>query len=662
MTCDPAMARLATLRAQGSLRDIDFHLADALRRHYGEREPAVLLAAALASRAVADGHACLDLAALAETEWPAADEYAGDKAAMTRLRLPALAQWLAALAGSRCCGAPPESDPPLRLTRDGAPRLYLRRYYLFERRIVARLLEMAQGDTPLAPPGEDVGRRLARLLPAPEQAPARLAAATALRRRLLILSGGPGSGKTHTLARILLLLLELRPELAICLAAPTGKAAARMRESIRAALLERGGEAPAALAGEATTLHRLLGARGDILRFRHNRDHPLPADIVIVDEASMIDLPLMARLLDALRPEARLLLLGDMHQLSSVAPGFVLGDICAAAQAESGAPLAGSLVELTHNWRFPSDGPVGRVSAAIKTAGTAADPAGERAWDTLRGQQGRRSEAGDEVAWHDMPATLRDAAGRPIKDLRRLVLAQFRPFLEATAVAEAFAALAQFRILCALRRGPHGVETLNRLTEEILALERMRFAPGDPELPARKLEPVGRFYDHRVVMILRNDYGLRLFNGDVGIVLPESAGGAAGTAAEDQKRLAAWFEVSDEVTGQRSCRHLPCHMLPEHETAFAMTIHKAQGSQFRDILLLLPPREHPLLTRELLYTGLTRAEKRVWLWCGESAFKLGATRRTARASGLSAALSEQSDKMLINPRGEGCALRVRPAH
>jgi exodeoxyribonuclease V alpha subunit len=237
-----------------------------------------------------------------------------------------------------------------------------------------------------------------------------------------------------------------------------------------------------------------------------------------------------------------------------------------------------------------------------------------------------------------MPATLRDAEGRPLKDLHKIILAQFRPFLEATTVAGAFAALAQFRILCALRRGPHGVETLNRLTEEILALERMHFAAGDPQRPARKLDPAGRFYDHRVVMISRNDYGLRLFNGDVGIVLPETAGGGMGAGGAEEARLTAWFEVSDEATGRRSYRHLPCHMLPEHETAFAMTIHKSQGSQFRDILVLLPPQESPVLTRELLYTGLTRAEKRVWLWCGERAFKLAATRRTVRASGLAATL------------------------
>lgn len=633
MNAAPTIALLEALRAQGSLRDIDCHLADALRRHYGESDPAVLLAAALASRAVADGHACLDLAALADTEWPAE---AGEKPAVTA-RLPRAADWIAALEGSRCCGAPPASERPLVLARAGVARLYLRRYYLFEQSIVERLQEMARGEAPLAPRGEDVGRRLAALFPEAAQERARLAAERALRGRLLILSGGPGTGKTHTLARLLLLLLGLRPELAISLAAPTGKAAARMRESIRAA--RPAAAPPAAIPEEACTLHRLLGTRPDAPHFRHNRERPLPADIVIVDEASMIDLPLMARLLEALRPEARLILLGDRHQLSSVAPGFVLGDICAAAQAGPGAPLDGTLVELTHNWRFPADGPVGRLSGALMVAGSADDPAGERAWATLREQQGRVSQAGDEVAWHDMPETLRDAGGRPLKDLRKLILEQYRPFLEATAVAGAFAALAQFRILCALRHGPHGVETLNGLTEEILALAGMHFAAGDPQRPARKLKPAGRFYDHRVVMITRNDYGLRLFNGDVGIVLPEAAGGGTEAGGGGEERLTAWFEVSDEATGQRSYRHLPCQMLPEHETAFAMTIHKSQGSQFRDILVMLPPRESPVLTRELLYTGLTRAEKRVWLWCGESAFKLAATRRTARDSGLAAALA-----------------------
>ncbi len=636
------------LHAQGSLQDVDYFMAGAIGRRYGIEDLRVLLAAAMASRVVAGGYVCLELEPIAGKCWPDMRDDSNDDVVeeKTTVTLPPVNEWIKALQASAACGSADETDRPLILVQDTTSRVYLRRYYQYEQEVARQLRSLAQAAS-LAPVSRTHGCSLEELFPADAsnaQERPRLAAQVALGRRLLILSGGPGTGKTYTLARLLVMLaaagIEQDRKPVIRMAAPTGKAAMRMRESIRAAkkALKLASDVAQDIPEDACTLHRLLGTRPDSLHFRHNKENPLPADIVIVDEASMIDLPLMAKLLDALNPDTRLILLGDMHQLSSVAPGYVLGDICTAALFGPAAPLSGSLVELTHSWRFSADGPVGRLGTALRIAGEAGDPDGAQAWQTLQKLQGDVSPNGDEVVWHDTPETLEDAEKHPLKDLRHLILEKYRPFVEADRVESAFKALGDFRILCALRRGPQGVETLNKLTEDILAQKHATFKADDPRQPARKLAPAGRFYDHRVIMVTRNDYGLRLFNGDVGIILPETANGDAVTAGT-KPRLVAWFEEADEETGATKYRALPCHMLPEHETAFAMTIHKSQGSQFRDVLVMLPYRENPGLTKELLYTGITRAEKRVSLWCSEAVFKQASTSRTQRASGLTTALS-----------------------
>lgn len=659
LTCE----NLDALHEQGSLQDVDYFMAGAIQRRYGTADMRVLLAAAMASSVVAGGHVCLELEPIAGKCWPDIrdDRDDGVLNEKTTVTLPPVHEWIKALQASAACGSACETDRPLILVQDATSRVYLRRYYQYEQGVAIRLKALAQQ----APVDLSAGRRtclLEQLFPQKADGShthPREAAATSLARRLLIISGGPGTGKTYTLARLLVLLVEAGAEKGqhrvIRMAAPTGKAAMRMRESIRAAKKELNlvGELAQAIPEDACTLHRLLGTRPDSPRFRHNKENQLPADIVIVDEASMIDLPLMAKLLDALRPDTRLILLGDMHQLSSVAPGYVLGDICTAALAGPEAPLNGSLVELTHSWRFAADGPVGKLGSALRVAGESKDPDGVLAWKTLQLLQGTVSLDGDGVVWHDTPETLLDGEKHPLKDLRQLILEKYRPFVEADRVESAFKDLNGFRILCALRRGPQGVETLNKLTEDILSQKHMTFKADDQSQPACKLNPAGLFYDHRVIMITRNDYGLRLFNGDVGIILPETANGEAVKDGAKPK-LVAWFEEADEDTGATKYRALPCHMLPEHETAFAMTIHKSQGSQFRDVLVMLPFRENPGLTKELLYTGITRAEKRVSLWCREAVFKQAAISRTQRASGLTTALSQMPLNGLALPTVLSC--------
>lgn len=640
---------LTALRAQGVLRDIDYHLAQTLycREATGEAAAWPALTAAIASYAVTEGHICLDLAELAGTSWPAprADAAGVFDAAAHTVTLPALDDWIDALTTSSLCGTPDDEGRPLTLVTGERPRVYLRRYYLYEQRIAIRLHTLAarvQSDTAATPKTDALIDVL--FPPAPHGAhdAARAAATAALTRRLVIISGGPGTGKTHALARLLVLLVSADTErgndiAVIRMAAPTGKAAQRMRASIRAAKesLALDDDLLRHIPEDAATLHRLLGTRPNSPHFRHNADNPLPADIVIVDEASMIDLPLMAKLLDALHAGARLILLGDMHQLSSVEPGYVLGDICQAARADAESPLAGSLIAFTHSWRFPAGGRVGRLAAALQSGS-------DDAWEVLQALQDEPPASDDAVVWRSTPEDLRDRHHRPDAELCRLVCENYGPFVETTDVAAAFDALARFRVLCALRHGPHGVANLNRAVEEILFASSA--AAGAPRRQ-------GGHYDHQVVMVTRNDYGLRLFNGDIGIILPASA---AGASTGDDDPLVAWFETTDEATGERRFRALPCHMLPAHETAFAMTIHKSQGSQFRNVLVVLPVRENRLLSRELVYTAITRAEKRVWLWCGEAAFRQAATSTTARHSGLTDALcGKETCELLAKPLKQG---------
>lgn len=637
--------QLIRLHRAGRLRDIDFYLAESLACGDEGVDGAVLMAAALASRAIGEGHLCLDLADLAGRPWPSADEDGGaERIPGDAVLLPRLSAWLKALRSSPVCGSGESPDKPLVLVEGRRPRVYLRRYYQYERRLAEALVHLAAARE-TRPLGQHLQARIRELFPDRADGSheeVRRAAAVALERRLLIVSGGPGTGKTHTLARLLVLLVEegndpLR-SCVIRMAAPTGKAAMRMRESIRAAKAEIALPAAesARIPEDACTIHRLLGTRVNQPHFRYGQDNPLPADVVIIDEASMVDLPLMTKLIDALGPETRLILLGDMHQLSSVEPGYVLGDLCSVA-AQEGSVLAPCLVELTHSWRFPATGPVASLGRALQAAGGLGDPEAGRAWTLLQEWSRRETQSGDQVLWHDCPPGLHDAEGRVLRDLRQLVLESFAPFLAASDVAGAFSALQRFRVLCAVRQGAHGVAMLNRLIVDILSLKNMVFKPGRPDRPERPLHPAGPFYDHRVVMVSANDYGLRLFNGDIGIILPASAGGIR-EAAGGGDPLMAWFEAVDEVTGEPGFRALPCSLLPEHETAFAMTVHKAQGSQFENVLVILPHAVTPLLSKELLYTGVTRARKQVSLWCCEAAFRQAAISPARRRSGLADAL------------------------
>jgi exodeoxyribonuclease V alpha subunit len=479
-----------------------------------------------------------------------------------------------------------EQARPLRLV---GSHLYLDRYWREERQIAADLRAFA-GEAGAAV-GEDVlADGLARLF-GPGDDLQRRAADAAVRRRLAVVAGGPGTGKTTTVARIAALLAEQAaaagaPPPLVALAAPTGKAAARLEEAVHdeARRLDVGEDVRAGLlALEASTLHRLLGRRrGSHSRFRHHRGNRLPHDVVVVDETSMVSLSLMARLVEAVRPEARLVLVGDPGQLSSIEAGAVLGDIV-------GPATGGGIVVLDRVHRF--GGGIASLAGAVR------DGDADRALAVLR-------EAPEGVTWLEADA----AAGEGLELIRRRAVAAGRQVFDAARSGDAEAALAAlgaFRLLCAHRRGPYGVAAWGPQLEGWLGADVAGFSADE------------RWYAGRPLLVTENDYGLRLYNGDTGVVV----------AGEDGRASAA-FERRGEVMYVSPSR------LEAVEGMHAMTIHKAQGSQFGTAAVLLPDPASRLLTRELLYTAITRARSELILAGTEEAVRVAIERPVARASGL----------------------------
>ncbi len=599
----PISKDIVALRELGVLRDIDLYLAATLKRCFGgERSTDVeVLAVCLANRLLADGHICLQLEDLSR-EW-LIDLCSGRN--IDRDQIPAgIAAMLADLAGARIAregliGAPDENAPLV--LSDG--RLYLRRYWSYELMVAERLAAMARSESAVA---DAVPLEHLQLNEGQSRAVRR-----ALSSHFVVVSGGPGTGKTYTAARILCLLADsdpVRPPI-IRMAAPTGKAADRLNESVKDALEVLGRTVDLE---DACTIERLLGYVRHSPYFRHDRANPLLADVVLIDEASMVDLPKMAKLLDALAPECRLILLGDMHQLASVAPGSVLGDICASAA------LKESVVELTESRRFEPGGPIARLSAAINDAESENDA--DAAWEMMC-----ELDAGDMIKVREVPEAFVGKDGIADSELAAAVIDGYRDFTVATTPEAAFEALDSFRVLCATRRGPHGVEAVNRLIEDILSGKALpREVRGEAASDWRRLRISGEFYDHRVIMITHNDYSMGLFNGDVGIVMSDDSSAKGGG-------LAAFFRGK---TGERVCRRVPCRLLPRHETAFAVTVHKSQGSEYENILVILPNRESPVVTKELLYTAITRTRRNVDIWCAQQVFKTAVRTGIKRSSGL----------------------------
>lgn len=601
---DVRLARVAPepLRAfndAGVLSSADVQVARRLAALGDVEDPAVLLALALAVRAPRLGHVLVDLATIRETVAVDTEEPVD----LAELDWPEPGDWPARVAACTLV-----TDPPHPLRLDGA-RLYLDRYWREECKVASQLRALVAATSGSREEAE-LAAGAQRMYPDPRDERARAAVYAALRQRLTIIAGGPGTGKTTAVASVLALLAEQAQRLGaplplIALAAPTGKAAARLGEAVhdQANRLDVDPETRAALlATAARTLHRLLGSRpGSRGRFRHNHLNRLPHDVVIVDETSMVSLTLMVRLLEALSDDARLILIGDPDQLSSIEAGAVLGDIAGPATTDgnrAAAAIADSVIVLDRVHRF------GERIAAVADTVRRGDADGTVA--ALRASSG-------EVTWiaEDGDAIRADAALAPVREAAtaagRAVIAAAR---DGDAPA-ALGALGEFRLLCAHRRGPHGVSSWMSTVEHWLAAD-INIAGG----------PV-RDYPGRPLLITANDYDLNLFNGDTGVVV----------AAADGRVLAA-FERRGDVATVRP------NQLGAVETVYAMTVHKSQGSQFETAAIVLPSPSSRILTRELLYTAVTRARRHLIVVGTEEAVRAAVVRPAARASGLRKRLRE----------------------
>jgi exodeoxyribonuclease V alpha subunit len=600
---------LRQFNAAGALVAADVHVARRLGALCGEEDERVLLAAALAVRGPRLGHVCVDLSTVAAT-LVIEGERAASVDALAALPWPEPQAWAEAVARSPLVVAGPEGGArPLRLE---GTNVYLDRYWREEQEVAADLRGRAASGAIGAASDVTIAGLLDRLFPGvAADDPQRRAAATAFARHLTVVAGGPGTGKTTTVARILALVHEHAAAVGgaaplVALAAPTGKAAARLEEAVHeagASMAELGVSEEVRqrlLATSATTLHRLLGWKaGNRARFRHDRFNRLPHDVVIVDETSMVSLTLMARLLEAVRPTARLVLVGDPEQLASVEAGAVLGDVVGhRAAAPSVSPLGPSIVVLQRVHRFK--GTIASLASAIQ----AGDAGG--AIDVLR-------SGGSDVTWLEADAAAAEAA--VLAPLRERVVRSGRLLTDAAVAGDgrrALAALARFRVLCAHRRGPYGVSGWTPRLEGWLA-------SGVDGFAART-----EWYAGRPVLYTENDYGLQLYTGDTGVVVRAGEG--------DDAVLRAVFERRRELVW------LSPQRLGRVETVHAMTVHKAQGSQFRSVALVLPDPSSPILTRELLYTAVTRAQRRLLVVGSEEAVRVAVQRPIARASGLRALL------------------------
>jgi len=547
-----------SLQSSTEFAELDRHFAEFIGRFGGDGTVMPLLAAML-SRATREGNICLPL------ETALAKEEKG--------------KWRSMLASSKAVGGPEEQTP---LVIDEWNRLYLRRYWNYQQRLAIALKERAaRGGT------EGHGKRGSQTE----------AIDVAVENDLTVICGGPGTGKTTTVLPILARLLQKagNERLRVALAAPTGKAAARLEETLRMGLekLDCPREVKARMPVTASTIHRLLGVRGNSIYFRHDRQNPLPLDLLVIDEASMVALPLLAKLFDALPERCRVILLGDRDQLASVEPGAVLADIVDAATS-SESPLHHSVVTLEKNYRFSEKSGIQHLCGAVRNGDA------DKAVHLLRDQPHPDLVS---VELQEPPAV------NP--RFSQVILAGFSAFAREKEPAAALTELKSFRVLAALRRGPFGVEGLNQQIEKILS---------EADLIPKS---VASSYAGKPLLITQNDYQLQLYNGDVGVLLPDPA------AKENPDQLWAWF-----IGKENALRRFAPARLPQHEAAYAMTVHKSQGSEFDRVLFILPDRDAPVLTRELVYTGLTRARSEVELWWNETVLTSAVARRAERHSGL----------------------------
>jgi len=593
---------------------IDIHFGSFINKLANNEDTNLFLAAALVSNAAGNGDVCLDLGLFAEKVILEEDE--GKKP----VACPSLKNWLKILGTSDVVGRPGNYRP---LILDDKNRLYLYRFWNYEKILSDAIIKRA-GDNIEDIDIELIKNSLTRLFPDnPEDKLnlQKIAALTSVFKRFCVISGGPGTGKTTTIAGILTLLIEIEhgKKLKIFLSAPTGKAAAKLSEAVRNTKknIDCSEEIKNMLPADAHTIHRMLKVIPDPPGFYYNADNKLPADVVVVDEASMVDLALLAKLVEAVPDKARLILVGDKDQLASVEAGSVLGDICnrgnipaypvkfrkkpadvSEPEGEGEVPgkqvLSDCLVVLKRNYRFSETSSIGRLSSAVNNGDA------DTALNILRETKDER------IHWEDIKTSK-----ELYSSLEKKIVEGYTAYKAIDDPTEALNSFSRFKILCAVNKGQFGVDAVNGLAESVLAQKRI-------------INPSSRWYRGRPVLIKGNNYSLGLFNGDIGIIMAEQ---------DSDDNIYAFFHGASG-----NARKFRPAILPEHDTAYAMTVHKSQGSEFEEVVLVLPEKDYPVLSRELIYTGITRTTGKITLLGAEGVLRAAISRKTERASGLRDAL------------------------
>ena len=573
-----------------NLSPLDQHFARGMARLDGSNHDQVLYQTTrLVCHVSANGHVCLDLR-----------EYAGQTVIFRYLEkeeqitLPETSMWISELFKSRLVGQIGAHTPFI--LDDKYYRFYLRRYWQYEYHLIQFFGEHTS-TLPIPVHSLDVEHLIKTLFP-PESSLGgqQKAVYSALRNRLSIITGGPGTGKTTTIINIMALLIANEPDICIKLTAPTGKAAARLSESIANGKKRLQENVPQKIwnqiSEETFTIHRLLKSKRNSIYFHHDADNRLPIDCLILDEASMVDIALMSKLINALPDHCRLILLGDANQLSSVEAGAVFGDLCTSNNRQ----LQDKVTHLTHSYRFNPEKGIGRLSKLVLME------EGETAFNCLN------SKAESQTIWHSLPdpSLLRSF-------IQKTILPYAKKLLGAETIGQAFQTLKSFAVLTALRVGRYGSINLNSVVETLLVETGL-------------VPTAAEWYQGKPIMITRNDYGMGLFNGDLGICFSDP----------EENRLSAYFEKGDGYHKISPTR------LPAHESVFALTIHKSQGSEFDEVMLVLPDAATDILTKELIYTGITRAKIGLQILGSRHIFIDSVSRTIQRSSGLKEGLDRST--------------------
>ncbi len=617
MDFSPASQKTETIQ----LEDFDRHFANFISRLADSSNDYLKAAAILLSSLTRQGHVCLDLSSYSNASLNFLS-----KSKEEIIDLPSASEWAEHLRQSKMVGSPGEFCP---FILDSEGRLYLHRYWQYENDLARFACRRFTAPLKMEFDWTQVRKSLRAFFPDPPGEGAdwqRMAALAALSSQFLILTGGPGTGKTTTAVKILLFLLTIPGEniRSIALAAPTGKAATRLKQAVQESLSQMSPPQPIQdrIPLEVFTLHRLLGAHPDSVMARYNESNPLPYDLVLVDEASMIDLSLMSRLTQAVSDSTRLILLGDKDQLASIEPGRVFGDltrggnsprysngfrrlVCNATDERIESAVhsnltTNSIVHLQKNYRFSANSGIYMLSRAVNR-GDEKEVLGIIANGSF-----------PDLCWTDVKGEREF-----FELLQKMVLEHYGPACRVNSAEEAASAFPRFRILSPLRQGPRGVERLNRMVEGFLDAQKI-------------LKWHGGWYQGQSIMVSQNHYQLKLFNGDVGFVFWQ---------ADSQENESESHQVFfPKVEG--GFRRISPLRLPSHEPVWAMTVHKSQGSEFDEILLILPDRFSPLLSRELIYTALTRARRRIHICGNPEIFCQAVRNRVERHSGLSSQLEE----------------------